>query len=46
MPVLSETRIQGGDVLLAYGEAEGIERLCVETGAMFFLAFLTMNATG
>ena len=36
MPVLSETRIQGGDVLLAYGDADGIERLCVETGAMFF----------
>ncbi|WP_432473634.1 SLC13 family permease [Amphritea sp. HPY] len=36
MPVLSETVIQGGDVLLAYGEAEGIEQMCSETGAMFF----------
>ena len=36
MPVLSETRIESGDVLLAYGDADGIEHLCIETGAMFF----------
>lgn len=36
MPVLSETVIQGGDQLLAYGELEGIEQMCTETGAMFF----------
>ncbi|MBN1005530.1 SLC13 family permease [Amphritea pacifica] len=36
MPVLSETQIESGDVLLAYGEADGIERLCIETGCMFF----------
>ncbi|RTE65797.1 SLC13 family permease [Amphritea opalescens] len=35
MPVLSETLIESGDVLLAYGQAEGIEQLCIETGCLF-----------
>ncbi|MCV6612806.1 MAG: SLC13 family permease [Amphritea sp.] len=36
MPVLSETRIQSGDMLIAYGDPADVERLCVEQGAMFF----------
>ncbi|MBQ0755687.1 MAG: SLC13 family permease, partial [Amphritea sp.] len=36
MPVLSETLIEGGDILLAYSEPEGIEKMCIQTGCMFF----------
>lgn len=36
MPVLSETVIARGDILLAYGETEDIETLCIETGCQFF----------
>ncbi|MDO6563145.1 SLC13 family permease [Amphritea sp. 1_MG-2023] len=34
MPVLSETIIERGDVLLAYGETEGIAALCVANGCL------------
>ncbi len=30
MPVLSETRMKAGDILMAYGTLEDLERLCVE----------------
>ena len=36
MPVLSETLIERGDILLAYSEPEGIEKMCIQTGCMFF----------
>lgn len=35
MPVLSETRIKSGDMLIAYGNPDDIERLCMEQGALF-----------